>query len=193
MGSNAIQLATAAGYEVFTTASPRHFDYVRSLGAAQVFDYRSPTVVPDLIAACRGKTLAGALAVGATAADGCMAILARCQGHRFVSLASYPVPSPPPKSFTTLRTMVSFLAGSLSYWVRSRTTGIQYNYIFASTVYDNGIGEMIFADFLPRALAEGRYQVVPDHVVHGTGLGSIQGAMDYQTQGMSAKKVVVSL
>jgi NADPH:quinone reductase-like Zn-dependent oxidoreductase len=29
VGSNAIQLGVAAGYEVVTTASPKNFDYVR--------------------------------------------------------------------------------------------------------------------------------------------------------------------
>lgn len=38
VGSNAIQLAVAAGYEVFTTASPHRFEHVKGLGAAQVFD-----------------------------------------------------------------------------------------------------------------------------------------------------------
>jgi hypothetical protein len=33
VGSNAIQLAVAAGYEVFITTSPKNFDYVKSLGA----------------------------------------------------------------------------------------------------------------------------------------------------------------
>ncbi|RAL03355.1 zinc-binding alcohol dehydrogenase family protein [Aspergillus ibericus CBS 121593] len=194
VGSNAIQLATAAGYEVFTTASPHNFDYVTRLGAAPVWDYRNSTVVPDMIAACQGKTVAGALAVGANAADGCMAILAQCTGNRVVALASYPVPSPPPpKHLTMLRTMLAFLGGSLAYWLKARTSGVRYNYIFASTLYDNGIGEMIFANFLPRALTEGRYQVVPEPVVHGRGLDSIQGAMDYQQQGVSAKKVVVLL
>ncbi len=43
VGSNAIQLAVAAGYEVITTSSPRNFDYVKKLGASQVFDYNSKT------------------------------------------------------------------------------------------------------------------------------------------------------
>jgi NADPH:quinone reductase-like Zn-dependent oxidoreductase len=44
VGSNAIQLAVAAGYEVITTCSPRNFDYVKRLGASQAFDYRSNAV-----------------------------------------------------------------------------------------------------------------------------------------------------
>jgi NADPH:quinone reductase-like Zn-dependent oxidoreductase len=47
-GSNAIQLAVAAGYEVITTASPRNYDFVKSLGASAVFDYNSATVIPDV-------------------------------------------------------------------------------------------------------------------------------------------------
>ncbi|WP_250031141.1 hypothetical protein [Paractinoplanes maris] len=43
-GSNAIQLAVAAGYDVITTASPRNADRLADLGAARVFDYRSPAV-----------------------------------------------------------------------------------------------------------------------------------------------------
>ncbi|KUL82427.1 hypothetical protein ZTR_11200 [Talaromyces verruculosus] len=39
VGSNAIQLATAAGYDVITTCSKKNFDYVKSLGAVNVFDY----------------------------------------------------------------------------------------------------------------------------------------------------------
>ena len=62
VGSNAIQLATAAGYEVFATASPHNFDYIRRLGASQAFDYRGKTVVSDIIEALKGKTIAGAMA-----------------------------------------------------------------------------------------------------------------------------------
>ncbi|KAJ3573623.1 hypothetical protein NPX13_g4633 [Xylaria arbuscula] len=68
VGSNAIQLAVAAGYEVITTASPHNFEYVRKLGASQVFDYKSPTVREDLLTALEPKTLAGVLdCIGAEA------------------------------------------------------------------------------------------------------------------------------
>lgn len=89
VGSNAIQLAAAAGYEVITTASPRNFEYVQSLGASQVFDYYSPSVVPDIIAAFEGRTLAGAIAFGTTSAASCVRIVGACKkGSKFVSLGS---------------------------------------------------------------------------------------------------------
>ena len=72
VGSNAIQLAVAAGYDVITTASPRNFDYVKRLGAREAFDYRSKTVVADIVARLRGREVAGALAIGAGSAAACI-------------------------------------------------------------------------------------------------------------------------
>lgn len=37
-----------SGLEVITTCSPANFDFVTLLGADKVFDYRSPTVGPDI-------------------------------------------------------------------------------------------------------------------------------------------------
>jgi NADPH:quinone reductase-like Zn-dependent oxidoreductase len=74
VGCNTIQLAVAAGYEVFTTSSPRNFDYVQKLGASRVFDYNSKTAVQDIISAFKGKKAAGAMAIGKGAAEACMNI-----------------------------------------------------------------------------------------------------------------------
>ncbi|KAI1652383.1 chaperonin 10-like protein [Daldinia decipiens] len=49
VGSNAIQLAVSAGYQVYSTASPKNFAYVSRLGAIRVFDYHSTTWVDDLV------------------------------------------------------------------------------------------------------------------------------------------------
>ncbi|KAL6233345.1 hypothetical protein BDW75DRAFT_232086 [Aspergillus navahoensis] len=51
VGSTAIQLAVSAGCEVVSTASPKNFNYVRKLGAAHVFDYKSDTVIGRISAA----------------------------------------------------------------------------------------------------------------------------------------------
>jgi NADPH:quinone reductase-like Zn-dependent oxidoreductase len=55
VGSNAIQLAKATGYEVITTASPKNFDYVKQLGASYAFDYRSPATVKEIINLLKDK------------------------------------------------------------------------------------------------------------------------------------------
>ena len=59
---------------------------VKGLGASQVFDYNSKTVVQDVIAAFQGKTLAGALAVERKgSSEFCVDIVHACNGTKFVS------------------------------------------------------------------------------------------------------------
>ncbi|KAF8182354.1 hypothetical protein BJ912DRAFT_978682 [Pholiota molesta] len=54
-GIYAVQLLQLAGYrKIIATASAKHHDYLRSLGATDVFDYRSPTLVQDITAAVGG-------------------------------------------------------------------------------------------------------------------------------------------
>ncbi len=58
---------------------------------------------------------------------------------------------------------------------------------------NNEVGPAIFVDFLPQALAAGRYTAAPDPQVAGSGLASIQAGLDLLRGGVSATKVVVSL
>ncbi|KAI0437716.1 GroES-like protein [Xylaria telfairii] len=43
-----IQFARLSGLKVIATASPHNFEYLKSLGADAVFDYKSPTVADDI-------------------------------------------------------------------------------------------------------------------------------------------------
>ena len=183
VGSNAIQLAVAAGYEVITTASPMNFDYVKKLGASQVFDYNSKTVMDELINAFKGKAIAGALAIANGVGDGktlanayaigngvaeaCLDVVDKSEGDKFVSMI-LPVPEKLP-------------------------SGVGAKFIFASDIKDNEVSKVIFEDFLPRALAEGKYIAAPDPQVVGKGFEYIQAGFEVQKKGVSAKKVVVSL
>ena len=193
VGCNAIQLAVAAGYEVITTCSPKNFDYVKKLGASEAFDYNSKTVISDIINAFKEKSTAGALSIGARAAENCLDILDKCSGNKFISMATYPVPQTPPKHFVVLSIAASYMSGMANIWVKSKTRGIRTNFIFGSTLLYNEVGKAIYVDFLPQALAEGTYIAAPDPYVVGKGLENIQTGFDVQKKGMSAKKVVVSL
>ena len=198
VGSNAVQLAAAAGYEVITTASPRNFEYVKSLGAAQVFDYNSPSVVPDIIAAFKGSTLAGAIAFGTTSAASCVRIVGACKGNKFVSIAS------PPVSFDGLadgnrgrfelpRLILRLITSNVALQFKCRFRGIRTKYIFGTTLKANEVSTAIYRDFLPDALARGRYVAAPKPSVVGHGVQDFQQAMDIQLKGVSAAKVVVTL
>ncbi len=190
VGSNAIQLAVAAGYEVITTASPRNFDYVRSLGATQVFDYNNENVVAEISAAFTGRTLAGALAVGTGSAAACTDVVRACAGNKFISLASQAVSFENGMSFKVFRKLVSSNVG-LEF--STRTRGIHTKHIFGTTLKGNEVSKVIYQDFLPTALAEGRYLAAPEPVVLGTGLEAVQAGLDAQRKGVSAAKVVISL
>jgi hypothetical protein len=155
-------------------------------------------VVKDLIAALRGKTCVGALAIGAGSAQPCMDVVHACQGRKFVSTASAPLSfadladgrAVTPRFFAKVP---AFLAYSFSIAIRSRLSGVGTKFIFGSSLADNEVGPMIYRDFLPAALASGQFRPAPAPHVVGVGLDSIQAAFDAQRQGVSASKIVVSL
>lgn len=193
VGSNAIQMAVASGYEVFATASSKNFAYVRSLGASKVFDYNSSTVVQDIVQAFQGKTTAGAVWLGKGSGTVCMDIMSKCRGNKFVTLAAYPMPPETPTSMVFLTTVYYYLSGQIALWLKSKRYGIKYGFVFGTTLAYNGVGKAVYQDFLPEALKENKYVVAPDPIVVGKGLENIQAGMDYLSKGVSAKKVVVTL
>lgn len=198
VGSNAIQLAVAAGYEVITTSSPRNFGYVKRLGARQVFDYNSPTVVADIVGAFKGKTIAGALAVGTGSAEACADIVHACTGNKFVSMASTSVSfdtiaQHPGTSLQLPLFLLRLVSSNVSLQVKTRMRHIRTKFINGSSLMDNEVSRVIYEDFLPQALADGRYVAAPEPAIVGTGIGRIQAGLDAQVKGVSAKKLVVSL
>jgi NADPH:quinone reductase-like Zn-dependent oxidoreductase len=198
VGSNAIQLAVAAGYEVITTASPRNFAYVKQLGASQAFDYNSKTVRSDVIKAFTGKTTAGAFAVGTGSAEACLAVLDACQGDKFVAMATFPISFQRMSEGANIASevlrqapkLMSFNAHRL--W-KSLTKRTRSRFIFASSLTHNEVSRVIYVDFLPRALADGRYIPAPKPRVVGHGLSAIQSGFDIQMKGVSAEKIVIAL
>ncbi|KAI6281641.1 hypothetical protein MCOR07_007574 [Pyricularia oryzae] len=55
VGRAVVQIARILGSEVYATASPRHHEQIRKLGASLVLDYRSPTAVADIKAAASAQ------------------------------------------------------------------------------------------------------------------------------------------
>ncbi|MCJ1458254.1 hypothetical protein MMC28_008625 [Mycoblastus sanguinarius] len=193
VGSNAIQLAIAAGCEVITTDSTRYSDHVKKPGAGQVFDYNSKNISDDLIRAFEGKTTAGAFSIGHGAAEVCLDILDKCKGDKFISTASYPVPQTPPKHFVFLSIALYHGSSIVFIWFRSRARDTRTKFIFGTTLVESGVGKAVYVDFLPKVPAEGTYIADPDQHIVGEGLEYIQASFDLQKKGMSGKKLVVSL
>ena len=167
VGCNAIQLCCTAGYDVFTTASSRNSGLAKSLGASQVFDYTKTSVVDDLATALAGKNLAGIL--------DCINVNNAIQSCTSVRDAS-------DKLDVKIATVLEIPDGMLK---TSR--------IFALSLRQNELANAVFQDFLPQALEHGKFVPAPEPLIVGTGLESIQEALETSEKGVSAKKVVVRL
>ncbi|MGI3783267.1 MAG: zinc-binding alcohol dehydrogenase family protein, partial [Janthinobacterium lividum] len=174
VGINAVQLAVNAGYRVVATASPRNFDLVRGLGAAEVFDYRQRLVVADVVGSMRGHTLAGTVAIGAGSLTPAIRIARRTEGTRRVASA-YPSP------VTAVRKQLA------------RPYGVRVSAIWGGVPARTAVGPAVFREFLPAALADGRYRASPPAEVVGHGLDAIPAGLARLRQGVSARKLVVSL
>lgn len=196
VGCNAIQLARTAGYDVVTTCSPHNFDLVKSLGAAAAFDYRDPgAAIPDIVQFCQNKKVVGALSIGTDAGRGCVKILRQLikesGTRRFLSRVSYPTPRNKDAGLPArIWCMLSF---SVWLWVQSVRHGIRSNIVVGTTLEGNELGRAIYEDFLPRALATGRFVAAPEPEVVGRGLEFVQTALDRLKRGVSAKKLVVEI
>nr|QNC49720.1 Hfaza2L [Hypoxylon fragiforme] len=167
VGTNAIQLAVASGYEVITTSSPPNFGHCKSLGASHVFDYKSSTVVQDVLDVIKGKECVGGYAIQPGSDKPVFEIISKAEGRKFVACAMQ-VQDPP--------------------------AGIEAKMVFGSTLKENEVGPAIYDHFLPAALAQKKYQCVPKPVIVGHGLEHIQTAVDKgKSGGASCQKLVVTL
>lgn len=168
VGSNVIQLAMHAGYEVIAIASQHNFENVKRLGASTVFDYHTPTIVDDLVTALNGKNVKGGFdAIGKPETTSSLArVISKTQGQKkLISVHAPPADLPANVSFKMAWAIVS----------------------------PPELGFAVYKDFLPQALATGSYLSFPPPTIIGEGLESIQRGMDILSKGVSAKKLVVTL
>jgi NADPH:quinone reductase-like Zn-dependent oxidoreductase len=171
VGGTAVQFATSAGYEVVSTASPKNFDRVKSLGATHVFDYNSTSLVDKLSVAVRGKQLCGALAIADGTADILANVLSRHEG-----------PGPTSKRIARAEGKHNVKDGS----------DVEVVFI-VNDISTESPARSIFEKFLPKALAARQFMPAPEPQVVGKGLDQIQPALDILKQGVSAKKIIVTL
>ena len=168
VGSNGIQLAVAAGYEVICTASSKNFEYTQKLGASLVFDYNSPFVVQDIIKACKDKTMAGVLdCIGPPATAVCMEIIQKLDGNRTVATVK-----PEPKEIPH---------------------GVTAKFVMGASLEHNAVGPGVWTKYLPKALKAGKFVPAPKPLIVGKGLEALQEGVDLIQKGVSAQKLVVLL
>ena len=90
VGSSAIQLARASGLGVIATASPKNFEYVKSLGASTVLDHAHPEVVRYLVRALQDTQCVGAFDTVGQAIPQCVEVIKQLGGGHVVATADPP-------------------------------------------------------------------------------------------------------
>jgi hypothetical protein len=167
---------------------------LKSLGATEVFDYNSPTVVQDIINTMNNKNRisAGSYAIGVGSLNACIDIVSKIKGKKFVAQVSHDVPL---KDFpTSLLSLMWTMGSSFVGWkLKGLTKGVSYKFVWATDVMANKLGSEIYEKFLPIALAERTFLAAPEPQVAGKDLEGIEDAFAVAKKGVSAKKIVVSL
>jgi NADPH:quinone reductase-like Zn-dependent oxidoreductase len=167
VGCSAIQLAVASGYEVIAVASPKNFDLLKKLGATEVFDYHAVDITDQVVGAFAGRYCVGGLAIVRGSLAPVAEVLSRTKGAKFVS--------------------------NISVQPADLPSGIKSNVVFGGTLRDNKVGRSVYAKFLVKALAAGTFTPAPEPYVVGKGLESVQKVFEVCKEGVSAKKLVITL
>lgn len=169
VGATAIQLAVAAGVMVVSVAGEHNYYHVRNLGAAEVFDYKSPTVAEDIIAALEGTQFLGICdCIGTSESMLAWVPVYEELGGRYGSV----LPPPPDMPF-----------------------GIEGANVLGPDIAFNHarIGKAVWTDFIPAALEEGAFRPGLKPWVFTGGLEKVQDAVSAVKQGLSFEKAVVEL
>ena len=166
VGGTAIQLGKAAGVTVVATASQGNHEYCYALGADFMFDYKDKDWVSQAASHLRGKHVVGI----------------------YDSISK-------PATLDMLQSLKSQLGSSaLVVTTRPPPEGVAANMVFGAAMpQDDQLAKHIWADFLPRALTEGKIVPSPKASVIGKGLQKIQAGLDEQRKGVNAAKIVVSV
>jgi NADPH:quinone reductase-like Zn-dependent oxidoreductase len=173
VGSFAVQSAKTLGFTVYATASPKHHDLVKKLGADAVFDYKDSDVVSKIVDAVKkdGVYLHTAHCVVDGALQPTLDILKETKGDAFAKVAHSPVL---PEGHPTLdNTQITFNFPSMDEVVRSKHI------------------KEVFHGWLHSGLKDGKIVPSPNIQIEEGGLDGINAALDKLKAGVSGTKIVV--
>nr|POE82749.1 dehydrogenase azaj [Quercus suber] len=190
VGCCAIQLAKAAGYDVYVTASKRNHALCQSMGASKVFDYTDSQIEDRLIEALQGQTVVGALdciADGEKTTAPCMRVLSRVDGRKRLLSVLAPPEAGLPEGVEALRGKSISLRELLVIDAAHTCMKVMIPALIGTKTYN------VVHEWMARALENGALQPKPDPMVVGEGLECIQDGLDMCRKGVSAAKVVVKL
>ncbi|GAM82979.1 hypothetical protein ANO11243_009650 [Dothideomycetidae sp. 11243] len=178
VGSCAVQLAVAAGLRVIATAGASNLTYVKELGASEVFDHRAESTLGQIKAILKpGDVVMDAISTGETQQT--CAIIVDHIGGGDLAIMRWPE--------------AKFAAGVKVHFVNGLATGFTSEELGEWGPGATEIGKAIWHDYMPKALASGKFVPKPDPRVLKGGLDRVQEGVDLVKAGVSATKIVIEV
>jgi NADPH:quinone reductase-like Zn-dependent oxidoreductase len=175
VGSAAVQVAKNLGLTVFATASPANHDYVKSLGATEVFDYRDKSVAQNILDAAKKRGLQVTKVFDSISENGSLKLASDVltgggKGGELAIVLHWPADDPKPEGVDV----------SLTVAMRSGQD-------------QSELGAWFFNEWLQKALEEKSVVPAPKIQLVDGGIGATQKVFDMLKQGVSATKLVVEV
>ncbi|KAI7213977.1 hypothetical protein KC333_g6276 [Hortaea werneckii] len=180
VGSCAIQLAKAAGYEVATTCSKQNTEFCKGAGADYVFDHRGEEVVEEILAELKGKEVVGVFGcvMPSDALTKCGRLASELGGaKKFVTVFAGEDQAKQMAGDAFAAIPQDVVVSHCDEWLNT-------NEHVRSALVDNWLGS---------ALDKGLMKCLPRPEVVGKGLEHCQEACDRMLKGVSATKLVVEV
>lgn len=178
IGTAAVQIASNMGFRVYVTASEKHHDYLKGLGASRCFDYKSEGVVEKIVKAAKEDGVSIQIGFDAVigALQSCLDIL---------------------KAFPQNGTVNAKLASAIPPNLESapKVEGIEVKFIMgpADERERTEHHHFIFGVWLKEKLAKGEFVPSPKVKVVEGGLEGANKGLDELKGGVSGVKLVLEV
>lgn len=175
VGTFAVQSAKSLGFTVYTTASAKHHDYLKKLGAHAVFDYKLSDVVSQIIAAVKkdGVTLLTANCVVEGSLQPTLDVLKATKGDAVAKVAHTPALLPGAPTLEGVE--------------------VKFNFPSMDPAERNEHMYKCFHVWLQNGLKSGTIVPSPRVQVEAGGLEGLSKALDTLKAGVSGTKIVVKV
>lgn len=169
-----IQIGRALGFAVYTTASPKHEDRLRQLGATEVFDYKDPSVVQKVLNTAKSAGLKIGHAIDCVS-----------QKASLIATSTVLNESAGPSS----------KIACLLEWPKDVPCPVQKFEPVAYKMFVEHIdlAQWLFNDWLAEALAKGVVVPAPAIQIVPGGIASATAVLDAIKKGVSGVKLVVQV
>lgn len=180
-GSLGIQYAKLSGYRVITTCSKRNFDFVKSLGAEEVFDYSSPSCGQDINKLTNNelKLCWDTISLESSATI-CAAALGSGPGGKYGTIL--PV-KPPRDDLKVTNTFMYTIFGEGFKKGPNEMAASKEDFEYAK----------MFMDMTEKLFAEGKLKTHPEQVGRDGLEGALKGMQDMKDEKVSRSKLVYNV